>query len=114
MGIRAFLWIVCIYFLAIACKEEKDFSLPYEKYVLENGLEVVLHEDKSDPIVSVAIQYHVGSAKEKPGKTGFAHFFEHMLFQRSEHLGRNAFFKKNSVTGRNIQWKYCYGWNQLL
>lgn len=75
-------------------KEEKEFSLPYEKYVLENGLEVVLHEDKSDPIVSVAIQYHVGSAKEKPGKTGFAHFFEHMLFQRSEHLGRNAFFKK--------------------
>ena len=88
-----------IYFLAIACKEEKEFSLPYEKYVLENGLEVVLHEDKSDPIVSVAIQYHVGSAKEKPGKTGFAHFFEHMLFQRSEHLGRNAFFKKIQELG---------------
>ena len=99
MGIRAFLWIVGIYFLAIACKEEKEFSLPYEKYVLENGLEVVLHEDKSDPIVSVAIQYHVGSAKEKPGKTGFAHFFEHMLFQRSEHLGRNAFFKKIQELG---------------
>ena len=99
MGIRAFLWIVCIYFLAIACKEEKEFSLPYEKYVLENGLEVVLHEDKSDPIVSVAIQYHVGSAKEKPGKTGFAHFFEHMLFQRSEHLGRYAFFKKIQELG---------------
>lgn len=99
MGIRAFLWIVCIYFLAIPCKEEKEFSLPYEKYVLENGLEVVLHEDKSDPIVSVAIQYHVGSAKEKPGKTGFAHFFEHMLFQRSEHLGRNAFFKKIQELG---------------
>lgn len=99
MEIRAFLWIVCIYFLAIACKEEKEFSLPYEKYVLENGLEVVLHEDRSDPIVSVAIQYHVGSAKEKPGKTGFAHFFEHMLFQRSEHLGRNAFFKKIQELG---------------
>ena len=67
--------------------------------MLENGLEVVLHEDKSDPIVSVAIQYHVGSAKEKPGKTGFAHFFEHMLFQRSEHLGRNAFFKKIQELG---------------
>ena len=102
MGIRAFLWIVCIYFLAIACKEEKEFSLPYEKYVLENGLEVVLHEDKSDPIVSVAIQYHVGSAKEKPGKTGFAHFFEHMLFQRSEHLGRNAFFRKKSTPGLSV------------
>ena len=75
------------------------WTAPYEKYVLENGLEVVLHEDKSDPIVSVAIQYHVGSAKEKPGKTGFAHFFEHMLFQRSEHLGRNAFFKKIQELG---------------
>ena len=85
--------------LIVACQGEKDFSLPYEKYVLENGLEVVLHEDKSDPIVSVAIQYHVGSAKEKPGKTGFAHFFEHMLFQRSEHLGRNAFFKKIQELG---------------
>lgn len=76
-----------------------NWTTSYEKYVLENGLEVVLHEDKSDPIVSVAIQYHVGSAKEKPGKTGFAHFFEHMLFQRSEHLGRNAFFKKIQELG---------------
>ena len=85
--------------LIVACQGEKDFSLPYEKFVLDNGLQVVLHEDKSDPIVSVAIQYHVGSAKEKPGKTGFAHFFEHMLFQRSEHLGRNEFFKKIGELG---------------
>ena len=53
--------------LIVACQGEKDFSLPYEKFVLDNGLQVVLHEDKSDPIVSVAIQYHVGSAREKPG-----------------------------------------------
>ena len=45
--------------LIVACQGEKDFSLPYEKFVLDNGLQVVLHEDKSDPIVSVAIQYHV-------------------------------------------------------
>lgn len=113
MGIRAFLWIVCIYFLAIACKEEKEFSLPYEKYVLENGLEVVLHEDKSDPIVSVAIQYHVGSAKEKPGKTGFAHFLNICCFS-VRNISAEMLFSKNSGTGRNIQWKYCYGWNQLL
>ena len=50
--------------LIVACQGEKDFSLPYEKFVLDNGLQVVLHEDKSDPIVSVAIQYHVGSAGE--------------------------------------------------
>ena len=49
--------------------------------------------------MSVAIQYHVGSAREKPGKTGFAHLFEHMLFQRSEHLGRNEFFKKIGELG---------------
>lgn len=61
---------------------------------LPNGLEVVLHQDTSDPVVSVAIQYHVGSNREKPGKTGFAHFFEHMLFQRSENLPRNAFSRK--------------------
>ncbi|OKZ39849.1 MAG: peptidase M16 [Odoribacter sp. 43_10] len=78
--------------LIVACQGEKDFSL-------DNGLQVVLHEDKSDPIVSVAIQYHVGSAREKPGKTGFAHLFEHMLFQRSEHLGRNEFFKKIGELG---------------
>ena len=47
--------------LIVACQGEKDFSLPYEKFVLDNGLQVVLHEDKSDPIVSVAIQYHVGA-----------------------------------------------------
>ena len=49
--------------LIVACQGEKDFSLPYEKFVLDNGLQVVLHEDKSDPIVSVAIQYHVGSGE---------------------------------------------------
>ena len=80
----------------IGCSTEnkKDFKLSYDKFVLDNGLEVVLHQDKSDPIVAVAIQYHVGSNREKAGKTGFAHFFEHMLFQRSENLPRNAFFNK--------------------
>jgi zinc protease len=68
-------------------------------YNLENGLKVILHEDHSDPVVALAIQYHVGSGREKPGKTGFAHFFEHMLFQRSEHLPRNAFFKNISKMG---------------
>ena len=67
-------------------------SIAYEEYVLPNGLKVILHEDHSDPIVAQAIAFHVGSAREKEGKTGFAHFFEHMLFQRSENLPRNAFF----------------------
>ncbi|SFQ48485.1 M16 family metallopeptidase [Hymenobacter arizonensis] len=60
------------------------FALPYEKFVLDNGLEVILHEDHSDPIVAFATIVHVGSNREKPGKTGFAHFFEHMSFNDSE------------------------------
>lgn len=76
-----------------------EVALDFEKYSLPNGLEVVLHQDTSAPIVSVAIQYHVGSSREKPGKTGFAHFFEHMLFQRSENLPRNAFFQKIDALG---------------
>ncbi|HAA12128.1 MAG TPA: peptidase M16 [Cytophagales bacterium] len=69
-----------------------QFSIDYEKIVLDNGLELVLHQDKSDPIVAVAVSVHVGSNREKPGRTGFAHFFEHMLFQKSENLPERAFF----------------------
>lgn len=71
-----------------------EFKVEYEKYQLDNGLQVVLHHDASNPIVSVAILYHVGSSREKEGKTGFAHFFEHMLFQNSENVGKGMFFKK--------------------
>jgi zinc protease len=70
-------------------KKEK-FTLPYEKFTLSNGLEVVLHEDHSDPIVAVATVMHVGSNREKPGKTGFAHFFEHMSFNDSENTPQGA------------------------
>ena len=66
---------------------EPSFSVDYEKYTLENGLDVILHVDGSDPIVAVAMTYHVGSAREHPGKTGFAHLFEHLLFLDSENLG---------------------------
>lgn len=87
--------LACILFVGCQPTEKQaGFKLEYEKFVLDNGLEVVFHEDHSDPIVAVAIQYHVGSNREKPGKTGFAHFFEHMLFQRSENLKRNEFFSK--------------------
>ncbi|MBT8394026.1 MAG: insulinase family protein, partial [Bacteroidia bacterium] len=56
----------------------EEFAIDYEKFTLDNGLEVILHQDDSDPIVAVATMIHVGSNREKPGKTGFAHFFEHM------------------------------------
>ena len=64
------------------------FELDYEKFTLDNGLEVVLHQDTSDPIVAVTTVIHAGSNREKPGRTGFAHFFEHMAFNDSENVPR--------------------------
>ena len=80
----------------------EKFSVPFEKYKLPNGLTVVLHQDKSDPIVSVAIYYHVGSSRETPGKTGFAHLFEHMMFQRSENVGEDQLFKNIQGAGGSL------------
>ncbi len=67
-------------------------SIPFEKYKLKNGLEVILSEDHTLPLVSVNIWYHVGAANEKTGRTGFAHLFEHMMFEGSQHVGAKAHF----------------------
>ncbi len=67
--------------------------LPYEKYTLPNGLEVILYENHKLPLVAVDLWYHVGPANEKPGRTGFAHLFEHMMFEGSEHVGEKAHIK---------------------
>jgi zinc protease len=68
-------------------------QIPVESYTLPNGLLVVLSEDHTAPIVAVNLWYHVGSANERPGRTGFAHLFEHMLFQGSENVGANEHFE---------------------
>ncbi len=81
---------------------EPELSIEFEKYELENGLNVILHQDKSDPIVSVAIQYGVGSNREKKGRTGFAHLFEHMLFQESENVPQDQFFKMIQDAGGTL------------
>jgi zinc protease len=78
---------------------EKDFSIPFSKFVLDNGLTVILHEDHSDPMVHVDVNYHVGSAREVPGRSGFAHFFEHMMFEGSENVDRGDFSKTISNAG---------------
>src|ERR1700719_129071 len=67
--------------------------LNLETYFLDNGLRVVLNEDHSAPLVAVNLWYHVGSKNERPGRTGFAHLFEHMLFSGSEHVGNNEHFR---------------------
>ena len=91
---------------AVSCSQQEkksdELSIQFEKYTLENGLDVVLHQDKSDPIVSVAIMYHVGSDREVPGRTGFAHLFEHMLFQESENVPQDQFFKKIQDVGGTL------------
>lgn len=70
-----------------------EMIISYEKWRLPNGLLVIVHEDHSDPIAHVEVTYHVGSARETPGKSGFAHFFEHMMFQGSEHVRDEEHFK---------------------
>lgn len=70
-----------------------ELSIPYQKYQLDNGLTVVLHQDTSDPLVHIDVTYHVGSAREEYGKSGFAHFFEHMMFQGSENIGDDQHFQ---------------------
>lgn len=70
-----------------------ELAIAYEKWRLPNGLVVIVHEDHSDPIVHVDVTYHVGSARETPGKSGFAHFFEHMMFQGSDHVADEEHFK---------------------
>jgi predicted Zn-dependent peptidase len=66
-------------------------KINFVEYTLDNGLHVILHEDHSTPIVAVSVLYHVGSKNEKPDRTGFAHFFEHLLFEGSENIGRGEF-----------------------
>ncbi|MDG2397947.1 MAG: insulinase family protein, partial [Candidatus Marinimicrobia bacterium] len=94
--------LTLIFMTGCTQKTETPFTIDYEKYTLNNGLTVILHEDKSDPIVGVAIQYHVGSNREIPGRTGFAHLFEHMLFQESQHVGQDQFFKKIQNVGGTL------------
>ncbi len=76
--------------------------IPYSKYVLDNGLTVILSPDHSDPLVHVDVTYHVGSAREEAGKSGFAHFFEHMMFQGSEHVGDQQHFKIVTEAGGTL------------
>jgi zinc protease len=73
--------------------------IPYKKYTLENGLTVILHQDSSDPLVHVDMTYHVGSGREELGKSGFAHFFEHMMFQGSENVEDEQHFKLVTEAG---------------
>jgi len=83
-------------------RQGNELVIPYEKYVLPNGLTLVVHEDHSDPVVQVDVTYHVGSAREQIGKSGFAHFFEHMMFQGSDHVKDEEHFKMVTDAGGTL------------
>ena len=113
-----FLVILSVIILSASCskapKQTDSLKISYEKYVMPNGLQVILHTDHSDPIISYAIMYHVGSSRETPGKTGFAHLFEHLLFGGSENVKPGRFDKilegvggtNNGFTQRDITTYY--------
>ena len=72
---------------------DSSVEIPFERYMLDNGLEVILHSDQSVPLVAVDVWYHVGSGDEQPGLSGFAHLFEHMMFQGAKHIGTDVHFE---------------------
>ena len=78
---------------------QNQIKIPYSRYVLPNGLNVILHEDHSTPTVTVNIWYHVGSGYEKPGRTGFAHLFEHLMFMGSGHVPNGEFDRLLEAAG---------------
>ena len=81
--------------------QDTRLAVPYTQFTLPNGLNVILHEDHTTPMVSVNVRYHVGSGRETPGRTGFAHLFEHIMFEGSEHVPEGAFDEWLEAAGGN-------------
>lgn len=110
--LKIILTVVAVTVTAACSRTEVNdrLSLSYEKFTMPNGLQVVLHQDHSDPVISYAIMYHVGSSRETPGRTGFAHLFEHLLFSGSENVPNGVFDKvienaggsNNGFTSRDV------------
>jgi zinc protease len=88
---RSRLLIVLALMVAPLGAQSPPLEVPYRQFRLANGLNVILHQDRSVPIATVNVWYHVGSASEKPGRTGFAHLFEHLMFEGSKHVPEGAF-----------------------
>ena len=100
LSLKSLLLFMFAGIILVSCSSEKEeFSVNYEKFTLDNGLEVIFHKDDSDPVTAVALTFHVGSAREVEGKTGFAHLFEHLLFLESENLGKGGLDKMSSRVG---------------
>lgn len=101
-NLSIFVIILSIATVAIYAQQpaaKSSFKIEYEKFTLPNGLDVIFHIDRSDPVVAVSLTAHVGSAREKEGRTGFAHMFEHLLFLESENLGKGGLDKLSARIG---------------
>src|SRR6266702_4195988 len=88
--------------LGLACAaglSAQSLRVPYQTFTLPNGLQVIVHEDHSVPVVAVNTWYHVGSSDEKPGRTGFAHLFEHIMFMGSQHVPTGEFDRLLEAAG---------------
>src|SRR5690606_13876719 len=88
--------------LCIGLNVRAQNEIKFKEFKLDNGLNVIMHQDKTTPIVAVSVLYHVGSKNEDPERTGFAHFFEHLLFEGSENIGRGEFMKKIQGIGGTL------------
>jgi len=100
---KKLLCLTLLLFSAISIADDTDLDIPYTKYTLSNGLTLIVHEDDKAPVVTVNVWYHVGSKDEKFGRTGFAHLFEHLMFNGSENYNDDWFkpFDRVGATGMN-------------
>src|SRR6266487_4390321 len=102
--IAVFALAVCgVFAYSLLAQTSDEIDIPFQKLVLNNGLTLIVHEDHKAPIVALNVWYHVGSKNEKLGKTGFAHLFEHLMFQGTENLHGEFFepLEKSGATGMN-------------
>ncbi len=96
------IWLAVVAPLAAQKQGAHAPDIPYERFVLENGLTLIVHEDHKAPIVAVNVWYHVGSKNEKPGKSGFAHLFEHLMFNGSENYDKDYFQVMEAVGATDL------------
>lgn len=99
--IKRLLLLLLVSFLLSPAVQAQMKALDFEKFELENGLTVLLHQNNSAPVVTINVLYHVGSKNERPGRSGFAHFFEHLMFEGSEYIQRGEFDKYLAAVGGN-------------
>ncbi|WP_430816703.1 M16 family metallopeptidase [Carboxylicivirga sp. RSCT41] len=88
---RFLLLALSLFLAGVGATQAQSNKISFEEYDLDNGLHVILHQDKSTPIVTVSVMYHVGSKNENPDRTGFAHFFEHLMFEGTENIPRGEY-----------------------